>query len=78
MRITCDITLDSGCENAGIVFGYVDNQNYWAVIFSKATQTRKVYQVVAGERQVRRLFHALVIGGPRGLKSAARGSSGGF
>jgi hypothetical protein len=48
VRITCDVTLDTDCENAGIVFGYVDNQNYWVKIWSKATQTKNLYQVAGG------------------------------
>ncbi len=47
-RINCTATLDTNCENAGIVYGYIDGDNFWVSIYSKATQTLKTYEVSAG------------------------------
>ncbi len=48
IRISCDITLNTGCDNAGIVFGYIDGDNFWVTIYSLITQTRRTYQVASG------------------------------
>ncbi|MCH7871324.1 MAG: hypothetical protein IID33_06450 [Planctomycetes bacterium] len=48
IRITCDVTLDDDCENAGLVYGYVDNQNYWVTVWSKTGQSKNTYQITAG------------------------------
>ena len=48
IRITCDVTLSAGCENAGIVLGYVDNQNYWVRVYSDTSDTARNYQISSG------------------------------
>jgi len=48
VRLTCTATLNTNCDNAGLVFGYVDNQNYWVKIYSKAQQKTLIYEVNAG------------------------------
>jgi hypothetical protein len=44
--VTC--TLSAGADNAGVVVGYVDSQNFWALIKSKAQQKMLYYQVAGG------------------------------
>jgi YD repeat-containing protein len=48
VRLTCSATLSSGCDNGGLVFGYVDSQNYWVKVYSKAQNKVFIYQVSAG------------------------------
>jgi hypothetical protein len=47
-RINCTATLDTNCENAGIVYGYIDGGNFWVTICSKTSQTLRTYEVSAG------------------------------
>ncbi|MFO0838005.1 MAG: hypothetical protein U1D55_05715 [Phycisphaerae bacterium] len=46
--LDCTATLSSGCDNAGLVFAYVDHLNFWVRIYSKAQQKILDYQVVNG------------------------------
>lgn len=48
MWLSCEVTLGANCDNAGLVFGYVDRLNFWVKVYSKAQQAIKVYQVVNG------------------------------
>jgi len=33
----------TNAENAGLVFGYIDRENFWARIYSKTQQKRLLY-----------------------------------
>ncbi|MFO0838008.1 MAG: hypothetical protein U1D55_05730 [Phycisphaerae bacterium] len=46
--LDCTATLSAGCDNAGLVFAYVDRLNFWVRIYSKAQQKILDYQVVNG------------------------------
>ncbi|MEW6253923.1 MAG: hypothetical protein AB1716_25030, partial [Planctomycetota bacterium] len=48
VRLTCSATLSAGADNAGLVFGYQDPNNFWVKIYSKAQQKTLVYEVNAG------------------------------
>ena len=46
--LTCSATLDRNCDNAGLVFGYVDPQNYWVKVYSNAQNAIFIYEVNGG------------------------------
>ncbi len=48
MRLTCDATLGSGCDNAGLVFGYLDASNYWVKVYSNTDDTIYIYEINGG------------------------------
>ncbi|MCG3129270.1 MAG: hypothetical protein CHACPFDD_04191 [Phycisphaerae bacterium] len=48
VRVRATATLSAGADNCGVVFGYVDRQNFWLRLFSKAQQKVFVYQVSSG------------------------------
>jgi hypothetical protein len=54
VKIICSATLDTNCDNAGVVFGYLDNENYWVYVWSKAQQKGLLYQVADGTWTLRR------------------------
>jgi hypothetical protein len=53
----------STCDNAGIVFGYTDHQNFWVLIYSKAQQKQLLYQVSSGTWTQRRSASFSITGG---------------
>ncbi len=48
VRLTCDATLGSGCDNAGLVFGYLDADNYWVKVYSNTDDTIDIYEINGG------------------------------
>ena len=48
VRLTCDATLGSGCDNAGLVFGYLDADNYWVKVYSNTDDTIYIYEINGG------------------------------
>ena len=48
VRLSCWATLGNNCNNAGLVFGYVDGNNFWVKIYSKTQQKCLLYQVSSG------------------------------
>ena len=48
MALQCTATLDSGCDEVGLVFGYVDDQNFWVRIYRESANVAYTYQVTSG------------------------------
>jgi len=53
--IKATATLDTNAENAGLVFGYIDRENFWARIYSKTQQKRLLYEVSGGTCVIERV-----------------------
>ncbi len=54
VRLSADIAVGS-TENAGLVFGYQDHQNFWVILARPAATTFYVYEVSAGTWTLRTL-----------------------
>ena len=62
--LTCTATLDADCDNAGIVFGYIDEENFWVKIYKRsAIQKIRVYQVSGGTWNLRSSTGASITSG---------------
>ena len=46
--LTCTATLDDDCDEGGLVFGYIDHENYWVRIYSNTGNWVRYYQVSGG------------------------------
>ena len=48
VALKCTATLDSGCDEVGLVFGYIDDQNFWVKIYRESANYAYTYQVTSG------------------------------
>jgi len=46
--LSCSATLNANCDYAGLVFGYVDKDNFWVRLFDDPNDLVCVYQVSDG------------------------------
>lgn len=46
--LSCSTTLNANCDYAGLVFGYVDKDNFWVRLFDDPNDQVRVYQVSDG------------------------------
>ncbi len=46
--LKCTATLDNGCDEVGLVFGYIDDQNFWVKIYRESANYAYTYQVTSG------------------------------
>jgi hypothetical protein len=46
--LSCSATLNANCHYAGLVFGYVDKDNFWVRLFDDPNDLVRVYQVSDG------------------------------
>jgi hypothetical protein len=73
---TATATLDTNCDNAGIVFGYLDHQNFWALVWSKAQGKQLLYEVSEGTWTLRKQGSVSISNGVAFTMSTWIGSGG--